>query len=105
MQDWTCDPIWAKDESEVHPEILGKVTLFRRLTLKNDPEMPGRWIKRLTLGFSSGRDLMVREIEPRVGLCADREEPAWDSLSPSFSAPLLLVLFLSLSQNKYIKDF
>ena len=34
-----------------------------------------------TLGFGSGHDLMVREFEPRVGLCADREEPPWDSQS------------------------
>ena len=27
-------------------------------------------IKRPTLDFGLGRDLMVREIEPRVGLCA-----------------------------------
>ena len=51
-----------------------------------------------TLDFGSGRDLMVREIAPRVGLCADGTGPAWESLSPSLSAPPLLVL--SLSKNK-----
>ena len=69
----------------------------------------GTWVaqsvKRLTLDFSSRHDLTVPEFEPCIRLCADSMEPAWDSLSPSFSAPLLLVLFLSLSQNKYIKDF
>ena len=30
---------------------------------------------------------MVREFEPCSGLCADGTEPAWDSLSPSLSAP------------------
>ena len=30
---------------------------------------------------------MVREFEPRIGLCADSAESAWDSLSPSLSAP------------------
>ena len=43
--------------------------------------------KRPTLGFVSGHDLTVRGFEPRVGLCADSVEPAWDSLSPSLSAP------------------
>ena len=54
-------------------------------------------VEHLTLGFDSGRDLMVRGIEPRVGLCADNRKPAWDSLSPSLSAPLPLTLSLSLS--------
>ena len=51
----------------------------------------GAWeaqlVKRLTLGFSSGHDLTVRGIEPRVQLCADTEEPAWDSLSLSGPPP------------------
>ena len=42
-------------------------------------------VKRLTLDFRSGQDLTVCETEPYVGLCADRVEPVWDSLSPSFS--------------------
>ena len=44
--------------------------------------------KHLTLDFGSGHDLTVREMEPRVGLCADSTEPAWESPSPSFSLPL-----------------
>ena len=51
--------------------------------------------------FSSGHDLEVHEFKPGIRLCADNVEPAWESLSPSFSAPPLL--FLSLFQNKYIK--
>ena len=47
----------------------------------------------------SGHDLRVLGVKPHVGLCADSLEPAWDSLSPSLSAPPLLML-LSLSQNK-----
>ena len=54
-------------------------------------------VERPTLDFGSGRDLTVCESEPHVGICADSEEPAWDSLSPSLSAPLLLVFSLSLS--------
>ena len=54
-------------------------------------------VKHLILDFSSGRNLTVREFEPRFGLCADSMESAWDSLSPSLSAPSPLVLSLSLS--------
>ena len=43
-------------------------------------------VERLTLDFGSGPDLGVRGTEPHVGLCADRAEPAWVSLSPSLSA-------------------
>ena len=50
-------------------------------------------VKHPALDFGSGHDLTVCEFEPHVGLCADSVEPAWDSLSPSLSA-LLLVLSL-----------
>ena len=46
-----------------------------------------QWVKCLTLDLCSGHDLMVVEIEPQLGLCADSVEPAGDSLSPSLSAP------------------
>ena len=55
-------------------------------------------VKHLTLGFSSGHDLMVCGIEPYVGLCADSAEPVWDSLSPSLSGPPLLSRSWSLSK-------
>ena len=42
-------------------------------------------VKRLTLDFGSGHDLTVRG--PCLRLCANSVEPAWDSLSVSFSAP------------------
>ena len=45
-------------------------------------------VKHLTLDFGLGHDLMVHELEPHIGLCVDRAEPAWDSLS--FSSPPLL---------------
>ena len=48
-----------------------------------------QWVTRLTLGFGSDRDLMVCEGEPCIGLCADRAEPVWDSLSLPLSLPLL----------------
>ena len=48
---------------------------------------PGAWVaqsvKWPTLGFRSGRDLMVRGFEPSVRLCLDTAESAWDSLSLS----------------------
>ena len=50
-----------------------------------------------TPDFSSGHDLTVCGIEPHIGLYTDSVEPAWDSLSPSLSAPAHA---LSHSQNK-----
>ena len=58
--------------------------------------------KRLTLGFGSGHDLTVREVEPRVGLRADSVEPG--ILSLSLSAPPLLALSLPLSLSKIKKE-
>ena len=55
-------------------------------------------VRRPTLDFGSGHDLTARGFEPRIGFCTDRAEPAWDPLSPSLSAPPLLVL--ALCQNK-----
>ena len=60
-----------------------------------------QWLKQLTLDFFSGHDLGVCEFEPGTGLCADRTKPAWDSLSPSLSAPSLLICYLF--QDKYKK--
>ena len=53
-------------------------------------------VKCLTLGFSSGRDLMVHEIEPHVELHVVGMEPAWDSLP--LPLPCLHFLSHSLSQ-------
>ena len=50
--------------------------------------------KHLTLDFGSGHDLMIREFEPHMGLCADSAEPTWHSLSlcisPVHALPLSL---------------
>ena len=54
-------------------------------------------VKRLTLDFRSGHGLAVRGLESRMGVCPGGVEPAWDSLSPSLSLPLLRSLLLSLS--------
>ena len=56
-------------------------------------------VKRLTLDFGSGHDLMVHEREP-LGLCADSVERAWDSVS--LSVPPLLVPSLNKQTNKQI---
>ena len=59
----------------------------------------GAWVsqsvKCLTLGFGSGHDLTVGEFKLQA---PDSVEPAWGSLTPSLSAPPLLVL--ALSQNE-----
>ena len=64
----------------------------------------GAWVAQsvecLTLDFSSGHDLMVGEFKAHIRLCTDSAEPAWDSLSPSLSAPPLLALSLSLKIHK-----
>ena len=60
--------------------------------------------KHPTLDFGSGHDLMIREFESHVGLCADSKEPAWDSLS--LSLPLFCsacARSLSLSQRQMFK--
>ena len=56
-------------------------------------------VKCPALDFGSGHDFMVRGIEPRVGLCADRAE-LLGILSPSLSAPPPLAHILSFSQNQ-----
>ena len=53
-------------------------------------------VKHPTLGFGSGRDLMVHQFKPHIGLHAESVEPAWESLT--LSTPPLLTH--SLSQNK-----
>ena len=63
----------------------------------------GTWgaqsVERLSLGFGSAHDLMVREFEPCVGLHADFGKCPCDCLSVPFSLPLpcLCSCFLSLS--------
>ena len=55
---------------------------------------PG-WLSQLSvslLGFSSGHDLMVHGIKPRIEVYAESSEAAWDSLSPFLSARPLLSL-------------
>ena len=73
----------------------------------------GAWVsqsfKRPALDFSSGRDLMVHEFKPHMGLCADTSDRAWSLLRicvslylcPSPAHPLSLSI-----KNKYaFKNF
>ena len=62
--------------------------------------MPGgaQLVKRSTLDFNSGHDLTVREFEPHIRVCDESAETAWDCLSTSLSAPLLLAHSLALKK-------
>ena len=58
------------------------------IRIKNSGRLGGaQSVKHPTLGLGSGHDLTVWEFEPHIGLQAASVEPAWDSLSPSLSAP------------------
>ena len=60
----------------------------------------GAWMAQLSIrcDFSSGHNLIVRELEPHLRLFADSAEPAWDSLFSSLSTPPPFVCALSLSK-------
>ena len=57
-------------------------------------------VERLALGFSSGHGLMVCAFEPRIRLCADSVQPAWDSLPVprAFSLSLKINIFLKIKK-------
>ena len=61
--------------------------------------LSGTWVAQAVrhLDLGSGRDLTVCESELCVKLCADNEEPVWDSVSPLSLCPYPAC---SLSQNK-----
>ena len=77
--------------------LEGVITFFENcysrgtIFIKKQCSSWGTWVAQLvkwpTLGFSSGHDLVVHEIEFCIGLCADGTKPAWDSLSPSLTTP------------------
>ena len=68
--------------------LEGKHGLYSRVVIvtKILQMVGGAWVvqsvKHLTLDLGSGCDLMVSD-KPRVRLCTDSVEPAWDSLSLS----------------------
>ena len=55
---------------------------------------PG-WLSWFGSNFGSGHDVTTQEFEPRIGLSAVSTEPASGPLSPSLSAPPLLMFSLS----------
>ena len=78
-----CDPVHHV------PFLLRNQQHLPDFPVNLNNEASDAWVAQLvkypTLDLSSGHDLMVCEFEPRIGLCADSMEPAWDSLSPSLS--------------------
>ena len=82
-----------------HPQFLSFVSSSNLRAKKNWGTQVAQSGKQQTLEFGSGHDLMVRVFGHSVGLHADSVEAAWDSLSPSLSAPPhALSLCLSLSK-------
>lgn len=76
---------------------------IKHMQIKFESYYRGVWVaqrvKRPTLDFGSGNDLVVCKIEPHVGVCADVMEPAWDSGSPFLFVPLSLSF--SLNKKKF----
>ena len=70
------------------------------LLKENGGTWVAQWVKHPTLDFSSGHDLVVHGIEPNIRLCLESIQPAWDSLSPSLSAPLPAHSFSLFLKNK-----
>ena len=60
-------------------------------------------VKPVTLDFSSGHDLTVCGFKPHIGLCADRVEPASDSLSVSLPTRTLC-LKIKLQQKSFFSS-
>ena len=57
-------------------------------------------VKHQTLDLGSSHGLfMVLEFELHLGPCTDSAEPAWDSLSPSLSAPPQLCHSLNINKH------
>ena len=64
--------------------------------------VPG-WLSWLNIQLLVSAQVTIsqfHEFEPHIGLHGDSAEPAWDSLSPSLSAPPPLALSVSLKINK-----
>ena len=82
------------------------MSIFRYLSvcmyIKNMSSGVLGWLSWLSvrLNFGSGHDLMVHEIEPHIGFCADSTEPSWDSLSLPLPCLHAHKLSLALKINK-----
>ena len=57
-------------------------------------------VKHLTFDLGSSHDLTVGDTEPRLRLCTDSMEPAWDSVSLTLYPSSAHTLSLSLSFSK-----
>ena len=57
----------------------------------------------LTLHCSSGHDLVVYQFDTRTGLCAERTDSAWDSLSLSLCSSAAHAFSLPKQINKLRK--
>ena len=72
-------------------ENTGLISLLTKVSNQQMYNNRGAWVaqsvKCPALDFRSGHDPTVRGFKPHIRLCADSVEPAWDSLSPSLSAP------------------
>ena len=81
--------------------------LKHNLCLNNEKVTGGarvaQLVKCLTLAFGSGNDLTFCGFKPHIRLCADSQEPAQDSRSPSPCPSPSFILSLSLSLSKGIK--
>ena len=71
----TCTPMFIAALSTIanyrkSPNVLQLTNGYRRYGLG----APG-WFSRLSADFGSSHDLVVRELETHVGLCADSSEP------------------------------
>ena len=84
------------DREEITPKPTGISEKNRTNGTENEREW-GTWVaqsvKRQTLDFGSGHDLMVCGFESHVRLRTDSGEPAWGSLS--LSAPPCITRALS----------
>ena len=77
---------------------------LKKLNREGPPPRGVQSVECPNLDLSSGDDLTVCGTEPRVGLCADRAEPAWDSLSSSLFAPSLLPHKCSHSLSLFLEN-
>ena len=65
-----CARIWRESQFLLFP-----LTKYLKTVSLRDTWV-AQSVKRLTLGFGSGRDLPVHEFKPQNSLCADNVDPA-----------------------------
>ena len=106
----TCDYLLPQYSPSPNKEILLKSLnhskIFYKISISWSTWLSTQFrsVKCPTLDFGSGHDLMIREFQSHVGLCTDSVKPAWDSFSPSFSAPPLHSLKINKILKMYISE-